>query len=142
MVCVFPRPCFSARIGLDLAQKERSWYDDIEQYFRSGSYCKDATVAEKRAIRRECGTVFALKGDTLVYSTCSKRSPRKEDDDRVWCRVIKYKDERQEVMKQCHTQPTGGHFGRDKTLEKVQSRFFGRLVVSAFVVCFFLFVHA
>ena len=70
-------------------------------------------------------------------------SARREDDDRVWRRVIKYKDERQEVMKQCHTQPTGGHFGRDKASEKGQSRFFrkvGRFGFRAFF-CFCLCMH-
>ena len=111
---------------------ERTRYEDIEIYLRSGSYRKGMSLAEKRAIRRACGRTFTLKGDTLLYrSTSSKDSLTLEDSDdesrRAWRRVIKYAEEREEIIRHCHTEPTGGHFGRDKTLEKVQSRFFWKV---------------
>jgi hypothetical protein len=77
---------------------------------RTLTYPKDCTSNQKRAIRKK-GSKFTLKDHLLYLSTQGKL--------KQWIT-----DERQQrrIVESCHADKLGGHFGRDKTREKVSSR--------------------
>ncbi len=66
---------------------------------------------KKRAIQNKAKK-FITKGGVLFY-TCGGRS-------RHW---ISCKKQQQQIVQSCHADKLGGHLGRDKTREKVTSRY-------------------
>ena len=46
-----------------------------------------------------------------------------------WMVCVRSEEEKKRILESCHGGAAGGHFGRDKTLEKICSRFHWRNMV-------------
>lgn len=82
---------------------EKRDYDAYYMYLKKKEYPPGLSKGEKRAIRR-FATSLSIVNDKLYYT-------RNSDNQK---RVITV-DERQAVLESCHSHPTAGHFGIDKT---------------------------
>ncbi|KAL5494076.1 hypothetical protein EMCRGX_G015347 [Ephydatia muelleri] len=92
--------------------QEKLLYQDVMKYIMERAYRVDAEKNWKRTIRRKAGE-FVLE-DGQLYT--------KGDDRRRW--VFDEEDQKR-VTEACHDDKLGGgHFGRDKTLQKACSRFY------------------
>eukprot|EP00731_Ephydatia_muelleri_P028804 Em0020g448a len=92
--------------------QEKLLYQDVMKYIMERAYRVDAEKNWKRTIRRKAGE-FVLE-DGQLYT--------KGDDRRRW--VFDEEDQKR-VTEACHDEKLGGgHFGRDKTLQKACSRFY------------------
>ena len=81
-------------------------YDTVFQYLHSGSYPDGVSDNRKRAIRNRA-TKFTIVDGVLFYAQ------------RQW---INDEENQKRIIESCHSDKLGGHFGRDKTREKVTSR--------------------
>ncbi|KAL5476085.1 hypothetical protein EMCRGX_G025990 [Ephydatia muelleri] len=92
--------------------QEKLLYQDVMKYIMERAYRVDAEKNWKRTIRRKAEE-FVLE-DGQLYT--------KGDDRRRW--VFDEEDQKR-VTEACHDDKLGGgHFGRDKTLQKACSRFY------------------
>eukprot|EP00731_Ephydatia_muelleri_P031393 Em0022g907a len=92
--------------------QEKLLHQDVMKYIMERAYRVDAEKNWKRTIRRKAGE-FVLE-DGQLYT--------KGDDRRRW--VFDEEDQKR-VTEACHDDKLGGgHFGRDKTLQKACSRFY------------------
>ncbi len=85
-------------------------YDIVFQYLHLGAYPSDSSANHKRVIRKKARK-FVLK-DSLLY--LSSQGNLKQ-----W--IVDAKQQ-EKIIESCHADKLGGHFGRDKTREKVTSR--------------------
>ncbi|KAL5497061.1 hypothetical protein EMCRGX_G013457 [Ephydatia muelleri] len=99
-------------------QKEIQLYNDIYRYLKDSEYRPNATKNDKRAIRRRTCS-FVLRDGLLYFTEDGADSTAKQ-----W---IVDKESQMKVITSCHDQKLGGgHFGRDKTLQKICSHFYWR----------------
>ena len=78
-------------------------------------YVKDTTKIRRRAIRRFANAKIALENGVLYYSEDGKKK-------RQW---IEIRETQLQILQSVHDDLAGGcHVGRDKTREKVCSRYF------------------
>lgn len=95
--------------------KETKLHGDIFMFLHDHAYRTDATKDEKRIIRRKASSIVLRDG--LLYF-------KHKGAERQW---IVNKDSQMKVIVSCHDQALGGgHFGRDKTIHKICSRFYWR----------------
>ena len=82
-------------------------------------YVQGATESRKRAIRKFTNERVTLNNGVLYYSESNSES---EKINRQW---IQNKELKEQILQSIHDNRMGGcHFGRDKTREKVCSRYF------------------
>lgn len=89
---------------------ETSTYDEVFYYLRDNKYPDDFMKDQKRNLRKKAQK-FALDNGALFYIGMGKN-----DLPRRW---VYNKDEQQKILAACHSDKLAGHFGRDKTREKV-----------------------
>ncbi len=85
-------------------------YDTVFQYLHLQEYPPDSDQNQKRAIRRRANK-FVLKNAVLYY--------KYKGTSKQWIVDPKMQGK---IILACHADKLGGHFGRDKTREKVSSR--------------------
>ena len=114
-------------------QKEIQLYNDIYRYLKDSEYRPNATKNDKRVIRRRACS-FVLRDGLLYFTEDGADSTAKQ-----W---IVDKESQMKVITSCHDHKLGesrcfatyfyrfhmflkggGHFGGDKTLQKICSRF-------------------
>ena len=93
-------------------------YQAVLQYLSSGTYPISSTSNNKRAIRAKSAK-FVL--DSGVLFLVQKDHPRRQ-----W---ISSREQQQNILFACHSDKLGGHFGRDKTREKITSRYTHSLMI-------------
>ena len=86
-------------------------YQTIYEYLHCGKYPAGSTVNQKRATRNKAKK-FVIKDGVLHYIAKDRR--------RQW---ITDEDQQRKMIQVCRADKLGGHFGRDKTREKIASRF-------------------
>ena len=118
-------------------------YECIFTYLESGIYPAGLSKNEKRNLRRKCNENFKVENGQLYYRRSNRCTTQEECE---WKLCIKTVEEKQRVLRSCHSSATGnyytrlselisliytgytficyagGHFGRDKATEKVCSR--------------------
>ena len=87
-------------------------YEDVFNYLQGGSYPAEASEGAKRSIRRK-SKKFKIH-DGLLYYTHGGR-------ERQW---IRDEGTKKRIIAACHSDKLAGHFGRDKTREKISSRYY------------------
>ena len=90
-----------------------------DKYVTSATYLPNLLEKEKRNIRRSSKKFFVEEG-YLMYIEKQSRPPR---------RWIVDDEERKRILTSCHSDNLGGHFGRDKTRNKVCSRYYWLKIV-------------
>ena len=85
-------------------------YQTIYDYLRFGRYQCGSSDNQKRATRNKAKK-FTIQDGVLNYM--SKSGPRQ------W---ITEAEQQLKIIGACHADKLGGHFGRDKTREKIASR--------------------
>ncbi len=80
-------------------------YDDIFRFCEGRGYPAKLTDPEKRNFRRKCKENFKVDGGQLYY----KRSDRGTQSlsERPWKLCIKTTEEKERVLKSCHSSATG-----------------------------------
>ncbi|KAI6660697.1 Gag-pol fusion protein [Oopsacas minuta] len=101
-------------------------YDQIYEYSAFKRYPLNSSKNERRIIRRKSYEHFFTADGLLHYSAVSTTKALKSANplDRTWRTVVRSCDEGERVLESCHSSDFGGHFGRDKTYEKVAARFY------------------
>ena len=99
-------------------------YEIVLEYLQSGRYPVGATTNLKRAIRKK-SIKFVIRDGLLFYSSggCLKQ----------W---ITTKKKQNQIIASCHSDSLGGHLERDKTRQKITSRY-----DYVGVVCLFLILY-
>jgi hypothetical protein len=88
---------------------EKNAYDEIFNYICDGSYPSGAEKDQKRNLRKKAEK-FVLKDGALFYVGKSNSQPRR------WVYGV---EEQKQILTACHADKLAGHFGRDKTRDKV-----------------------
>ena len=86
-------------------------YQTIYEYLHCGKYPAGSSVNQKRATRNKARK-FVIKDGVLHYIA--------KDGLRQW---ITETHQQRKIIQACHADKLGGHFGRDKTRQKIASRF-------------------
>ncbi len=86
-------------------------YEIVLEYLQSGRYPVGATKNLKRVIRKKSAK-FSLNDGLLFYSSSGTL--------KQW---ISTKEKQNQIIASCHTDNLGGHLGRDKTRQKITSRY-------------------
>eukprot|EP00731_Ephydatia_muelleri_P022731 Em0015g314a len=81
-------------------------------------------LAQKRSLRRKCEDYAVDSG--VLYR---KKEKEKERGEMEFLRVPRGVEERERILHSCHSSKESGHLGRDKTREKVSSRFFWKTLM-------------
>ena len=89
-------------------------YEVVFTYLHKGKYPEDSSDNRKRAIRNK-SKKFTIRDGVLFYSAHGKL--------REW---INSKKRHKHIVESCHADKLGGHLGRDKTRDKVTSRYLTR----------------
>lgn len=92
----------------------------IEDYLLNGVYPPSFSKNEKCSLRRRCRNNFKLEDGILMYQSRNRNSTSEE----TWRICVRTVKEKMRVLRSCHAGMEGGHLGRDKTIEKICSRFF------------------
>lgn len=93
-------------------------YGEVFLYLRGGKYEEGCSDTRKRSIRRFAANVV-LEDGVLFYV---QRSKGKNDVKRRW---VEDKKQQEQILVSLHDSSAGGcHFGRDKTRDKVISRYY------------------
>ena len=103
---------------------ESDEYKCIYDYLTYGEYPTVATKSMKREIRRRA-TKYVVNGQMLFVTNGNETK-----------RVVCTDDERTSIMRACHegvgtskeARALGGHFGRDKTYQKVNQSYYWKMV--------------
>ncbi len=85
-------------------------YDLVLKYLQCREYPEGCGDNKKRAIRNK-SKKFMIQDGILFYSAKGKLKHWIDD-----------KTKQKQIMDSCHADKLGGHFGRDKTRDKVSSR--------------------
>lgn len=94
---------------------EDSKYKEIWKYLKYGEYPEGATKEAKRDIRRR-GELFYLENEELYYK------PKRGTD---MPKKVVSSINKERIIQACHDNPvSGGHFGRDKTLNKISQKYY------------------
>ena len=129
-------------------------YDGLYEYLAFSKYPTGSSKNQRRILRRKARVHYGVKSGRLLYSaTSSATASLNEKTERNWKLVIKTREERLRILENCHSGTVGkmvynvvrksvishhgmycsvlyiliykgGHFGRDKTYEKIASRFY------------------
>jgi len=91
---------------------DRKVFDDLILYCSSKSYRPDVSNDYKRIIRRKSQNFFVEKGE-LFRKDKSRKTKRRVIMDKV-----------ENIIFACHEGVGGGHFGVNKTVEKINERFY------------------
>ena len=83
-------------------------HNQIYDYNRYSRYPDGLRKKQKRELRRKASK-YNLKDEILYWN------------DRRW---IVDDEQKEEIFKSCHSDQLSGHLGRDKTRDKISSRFF------------------
>ena len=86
-------------------------YQTIYDYLHCGKYPAGSSFNQKRATRNKAKK-FVIKDGVLHYKT--------KDGLRQW---ITETHQQRKIIQACHADKLGGHFGRNKTRQKIASRF-------------------
>ncbi len=84
-------------------------YELVYKYLHSREYPENSDKNKKRAIRSKAKK-FTIK-DGVLFNSFGGRQ---------W---INCREKQQQIIESCHADKLGGHLGRDKTREKVTSRY-------------------
>ena len=98
---------------------------EIQDYLQRGEYPSGLDKGEKANFRRKCKNNFKFEDGVLYY----RKHLSKAEADQDWRVCVRSLEDKARIIKSCHAGPTGGHFGRDKTLDKISSRFFWKHMV-------------
>ena len=96
----------------------------IEDYLHRGIYPEGLSKGEKANFRRKCKNNYKFEDGVLYYTKCIGRVPTVSSEETNWRICVRSNDEKQRILQSCHSGTAGGHFGRDKTTEKICSRFY------------------
>ena len=96
----------------------------VEQYLRAGVYPSGFSKGEKVNLRRKCRNNYKFEDGVLLFRKCIGRQAGGE-----WRICVRTVEDKKRILQSCHGETAGGHFGRDKTIEKVCSRFFWKDMV-------------
>lgn len=88
---------------------ETKAYNEIFNYLRDNEYPIDFLKDQKRNLRKKA-LKFVLEDGALFFIGQRKGEPK---------RWVHCQEEQQKIMKACHSEKLAGHFGCDKTREKV-----------------------
>ena len=91
-------------------------YSSLLAYIKTGQYPADYCKSKKFVLRR-CSKNYKVLGDLLYYVDRNKDG---STADRL---VIRGIEEAERIFKECHL-TTGGHRGRDSTINKVKARYY------------------
>ena len=89
---------------------ETTLYNQVFYYLRDNQYPEGCTKDQKRNLRKKAQK-FILDDGALCF-VANENSPPK--------RWVHNKEEQERVLHACHSDKLAGHFGRDKTREKVR----------------------
>ena len=126
----------------------------VEAYLCFGRYPDSYCKGEKANLRRKCHNNFKFTNGVLYYKMAVKAKMDQEN----WRICVRTDEEKQSILESCHAGAEGniaiyiasliviiieiltlgGHLGRDKTIEKVLSRFYWKNIngdVRKFVQC-------
>lgn len=84
-------------------------YNEVFNYLRDNEYPINFLKYQKRNLRKKA-LKFVLEDGALFFIGQRKGEPK---------RWVHCQEEQQKIMKACHSEKLAGHFGRDKTREKV-----------------------
>ena len=93
------------------SENETALYRQIFQYIQSGNYPDKLTKSQKRSLSLRAQD-FTLQEGLLFYKSKKDSQPRR------WITDL---NQKKEILESCHSDRLAGHFGRDKTREKVGS---------------------
>ena len=102
-----------------MAKRTPVSYQEVFKYLsnKTERYPEGCSDARKRAIRKFAEKIF-LEDGVLFYTQSASEETQGE---RQW---IADKEMQQQILQSLHDDPAGGcHFGRDKTKDKVSSRY-------------------
>ena len=88
---------------------ETKAYNEVFHYLRNNEYSIDFLKYQKRNLRKKA-LKFVLEDGALFFIGQRKGEPK---------RWVHCQEEQQKIMKACHSDKLAGHFGHDKTREKV-----------------------
>ena len=88
---------------------ETQSYHEVFSYIRNGQYPEDIGKDKKRSLRRKAQKLV-LNDGMLYYTGCKDGQPR---------RWVHDAEEQTRIITACHSDKLAGHFGRDKTRDKV-----------------------
>ena len=103
--------------------KEAVEYDEVHRYLSrtDSKYADGCSESRKRAIRRFSARVI-LEDGILYYLQFSEKDKEQVTKKKQW---VSDKQKQQQILRSLHDDQAGGcHFGRDKTREKVASRYY------------------
>lgn len=98
-------------------------YHEVFKYLsnKTERYPEGCSDARKRAIRKFSDKIL-LEDGVLFYVQSDSEEKQNAKGKRQW---IADKEMQQQILQSMHDDPAGGcHFGRDKTRDKVASRYF------------------
>ncbi|XP_064383224.1 uncharacterized protein LOC135348618 isoform X3 [Halichondria panicea] len=96
---------------------------EIENYLRKGEYPPTInSKTEKANFRRKCRQNFKFENGSLYYKKHTKAA-----DAADWRICVRSNEEKSRILEDCHA--AGGHFGRDRTIDKICSRFYWKSMV-------------
>eukprot|EP00731_Ephydatia_muelleri_P009172 Em0004g1510a len=95
--------------------QEKLFYKDVLRYLTERSYREEAEKQWKRTVRRKAQDFTVNDGQLYIKGKNGQEARRWVFDE----------EDQKRVMEVCHDDKLGGgHFGRDKTLQKICSRFY------------------
>eukprot|EP00731_Ephydatia_muelleri_P007412 Em0003g1660a len=95
--------------------QEKLFYKDVLRYLTERSYREEAEKQWKRTVRRKAQDFTVNDGQLYIKGKNGQEARRWVFDE----------EDQKRVMEACHDDKLGGgHFGRDKTLQKICSRFY------------------
>ena len=103
--------------------KEAVEYGEVHRYLSrtDSKYADGCSESRKRAIRRFSARVI-LEDGILYYLQFSEKDEEQVTKKKQW---VSDKQKQQQILRSLHDDQAGGcHFGRDKTREKVASRYY------------------
>ena len=92
---------------------ETKTYNEVFNYLRDNEYPIDFSKDQKRNLRKKA-LKYVLEDGALYFIGQKKGEPK---------RWVHCQDEQQKILRACHSDKLAGHFGRDKTREKVCTKF-------------------
>ena len=90
---------------------ESQFYKQVFDYL-SGDYPEGTNKAEKRLIRKKSASFRLIEGELYFVG----KNGKNEDGPRRW---VPNEEEQRRIIVSCHSDKLAGHFGRDKTRDKV-----------------------